>query len=375
MLKHQYLIKFFFNRELSEMYVSVALRDLALSMSGIFIPLYLLVDLNYSLSKVLLFFLFFGIAILLSVIMAARFASRYGVKHGILMSAFILIAYIISLATLPEHNLYFIPAILSGVSTSFYWINFHVDFARFSDKKNRSRQVGVWFMTAYLSILIGPILGSIIITYLGFVTLFVIVSLVLLLSAVPLFLSSEIYEPVKFSYKDILDKSHLKETYLFITYGMRMMVSGVVFPLFIFLFLTKYISLGIIASLTSLGSIAIGYFVGKMSKDEKKEILMFRYGSLFHSLGLFFMLFVKTFVQIAVVNVYLAMSFIFVDIPHHSILYSRARKKESLMGYIVFREICLSIGRILGVLLILITGKLVVGFIASGITMLTWFFI
>jgi len=375
MLRHASLIKLLFNRELSEMYISAALRDLALSMSGIFIPLYLLVDLNYSLSKVLLFFLLYGIAVTLSVIPAAKFTSRYGVKHGILISMFGLIIYNISLVTLPHYNLFFIPAVLSGLSTSFYWINFHADFAKFSDKKNRGREVSIWFITAYMSILLGPILGSIIITYMGFITLFVIVSLIFMLSAVPLFLSSEVYEPIEFSIRDIFRRSHLKETYFYVTYGIRMMVSMVVSPIYIFFLLTQYISLGAIASLTALGSMIIGYFVGRLSKDEKKERLMLRYGSLFHSLGLFFMVFVRTFVQIAVVNVYLAMSFIFIDIPHYSMMYTKARKQRNMMGYIVFREISIGIGRVLGVLLILLTGKLILGFIVSGITMITWFFI
>jgi len=375
MLRHAHLIKFLFNRELSEMYVSVALRDLALSMYGIFVPLYLFVDLNYSLNKVLLFFLLYAVSVTLSVIPAAKFTSRYGIKHGILISMFLLIIYNIALVTLPYHNLFFIPAIISGFSTSFYWINFHADFAKFSDKKNRGREVSIWFITAYASILLGPILGSIIITYLGFITLFVIVSLIFMLSAIPLFLSSEVYEPIKFSLKDIISRSHLKEIYFYITYGIRMTVSMVVFPLYIFFLLRKYISLGAIASITALGSMIVGYFVGKLSKDEKKEITMFKYGSLFHSLGLFFMIFVKTFVQIAIVNVYLAMSFIFVDIPHHSMFYTKARKQKSMMGYLVFREICVGIGRVLGVLILMITGKLIIGFIVSGITMLTWFFI
>ena len=375
MLSHQNLIKFLFNRELSEMYISIALRDLALSMSGIFVPLYLLVDLEYPLSKVLLFFLIFSLSLTLSVLLAAKFTSRYGVKHGILMSMFGLILYIIFLLTLPYHNIYFIPAILSGVSTSFYWVNFHVDFARFTDKKNRSREVSLWFITSYLSVLLGPIVGSVIVTFLGFTTLFVIVSLILLLSALPLFLSSEIYEPIKFSFRYIFQKSHLKEIYFYIGYGIRMMISQVVFPLYLFFLLTKYISLGAISSLTALGSVLVGYFIGKLSKDEKREKTMLRYGSLFHSLGLFLMLFVKTFIQIAVVNVYLAMSFIFVDLPHHSMMYTRAKKQDNLMEYIVFREISIGMGRILGVLVILLTGKLVIGFILSGITMFTWFFI
>ena len=54
MLRNHSIIKYLFNRELSEMYVSIALKDLSLSMIGIFVPIYLLVDLKYSFSSVML---------------------------------------------------------------------------------------------------------------------------------------------------------------------------------------------------------------------------------------------------------------------------------------------------------------------------------
>ena len=372
MLSHQHLIKYFFKRELSEIYMSVALRDLALSMSGIFVPIYLFVDLKYSLNQVLMFFLIFALALIVGSFMAAKFTSKYGIKHGILASMFGFVTYTIILATLPYHGWYFIPAIIAGISNSFYWLNFHADFAKFSDNKNQGKEVSTWFITAYVSILIGPILGSVIITYLGFISLFVIVVLILLLSAVPLFLSSEVYEPVKFSFKYIFKKSHLKDSYMYITYGLKTMIFQVVFPLYIFLILGKYISLGAIASLTSLGSIIVGFFVGRLSKNEKREKLMFKYGSLFNSVGIFFMMIVKTFIQIAVVNVYLAISLIFVEIPHYSLVYEKARKEKNLIEYLTYREIMIGFGRLMGAVIILIVGKLSYGFIISGIATMSW---
>jgi len=355
------------------MYISIALKNLALSMAGIFVPLYLFIDLNYPLTKVALFFIVYSLALTFTAPFAAKFTSKYGIKHGILTSMFGFIIYIILLATLPYHGLYMLPALIWGIANSFYWINFHTDFAKFSDRKNRGREVSIWFITAFLGILLGPILGAIIITFLGFTTLFVIVSLIFLLSAVPLFLTSEVYAPIKFSIKDLFDKSHLKETYFYLTYGFKTMISQFALPIFIFLLLNKYISLGAIASFAALGSIVIGYYVGKLSKNEKREWKMIKYGSLFHSVGWFFLIFVKTFIQIAVVNIYLAMSFIIVEIPHHTLMYTRANKKKTIMGYIVYREMIMAFGRFLGVLLILITGKFVIGFIVSGLGVLSWF--
>ena len=375
MLRNHSIIKYLFNRELSEMYVSIALKDLSLSMIGIFVPIYLLVDLKYSFSSVMLFFLFYSISMLFSSLLAAKFTSKYGIKHGILLSMFGFIIYITLLSTLHYHNLYIISAVIGGISNTFYWVNFHADFIKFSDHKNRGREVSMWFIVAYIGLLLGPIMGSIIITYLGFTTLFIIVNLLLLLSSLPLFFSSEVYEPMKFSMKYLFEKSYLKDTFVYLIYGVRMMVGGVALPIFLFFLLNKYLSLGVIASFASLGAIIVGYLVGRLSRDENRERTMFRFGSLFHSLGWFILLFVKSFIQLAVVNIYLAISFIFVDISHHSIFYSKAKRHKSVMGYIVYREIAADIGRIFIVLIMLLTGKLIYSFIINGIGMFFWFFL
>ena len=375
MLRHQHLIKYLFNKELSEMYASVVLKNLALSMAGIFVPLYLYIDLQYPLNKVIIFYIIYSLFMLVSAPFAAKFISKYGVKHGILTSMFGFIIQIILLATLHYHNLYFLPALVWGIANSFYWVSFHTDFVKSSDKKKRGQEVSWWFITAYLGIFLGPILGSIVITYLGFVTLFIVVSLLLLLSAVPLFLSSEIHTKTAFSFRYIFQKSHIKESYIYILMGFRVITAQVALPIFIFLILGKYISLGAIASAAALGSIAIGYFVGKLSKDERREKIMFKYGSLFHSVGWFVLLFVKTFTQIALVNIYLAMSYIFVDIPHHAMVYEKAKKAKSTTEYLVYREMVISFGRLLGVVLLLLTGNLILGFIISGAGIMSWFFL
>tara|TARA_Y100000034_G_C6905797_1_gene420236 strand:- start:1679 stop:2752 length:1074 start_codon:yes stop_codon:yes gene_type:complete len=357
------------------MYISIGIKNLALSMAGIFVPLYLYLDMGYPLSKVFLFYMIYSLAMMVTCPFAAKFISKHGVKHGILTSMFGFIMQIILLSTLSFHNLFFLPALVGGMANSFYWISFHTDFAKFSDKKKRGQEVSLWFITAFLGILLGPILGSIIITYLGFVTLFIIVSLLLLLSAVPLFMSSEVHTKTTFLFKDIFKKSRLKETYVYIVMGFRVIIAQVALPIFIFLMLDKYLSLGAIASFAALGSIIIGYFVGKLSNNERREKTMLRYGSLFHSVGWFALLFLKTFVQLAFINIYLAMSYIFVDIPHHTAVYGKAKKSGNTTGYFVYREMMIAFGRFLGVLVLLVTGSLVVGFIIGGVGMATWFFI
>jgi len=375
MFGHQYLIKYLFNRELSEIYVSVALKNIALSMIGIFVPIYLFADLEYPLSKILMFFLVYSITMAVTAVIIPKFISRVGVKHGILISMMLFIVHIVLLESLNYHGLFYLPAIVWGIANAIYWLSFHTDFVKNSDGKNRSREVSLWFIMAYLGILIGPILGSIIITFTGFLTLFILSILLLLLSAVPLFLSPEIHEPVSFSYKNIFKGHSIRETLGYVLYGMRVIMANFALPLFIFITLGKYIELGGIASLAALVSMGLGYFVGRTARTEKKEKLFFRYGALFHSAGLFFLLFIKTFLQMIVINIYLALSFLFVEIPHHSRMYSRAKKTRNVMGFITYRETAISIGRIMGILIVVAMGSLEPLFMAAGIGMIIWAFL
>ena len=84
-LFHHHL-NFLKNRELNELYISVAVKSFAVSMISIFIPIFLIKDLNYSLTSVLIFFAILSATHAIFVIPAAKIASKYGFKHSILYS-------------------------------------------------------------------------------------------------------------------------------------------------------------------------------------------------------------------------------------------------------------------------------------------------
>lgn len=375
MFRHYHLIKYLFNRELSEMYISIAIKNLALSMIGIFIPIYLYADLGYSLFKVAMFFLIYSISMMVTSLAVPKLTSRFSLKRGILLSMFLFIINIILLQSLHYHGMFYLPAMVWGVANSIYWISFHTDFVKNSDRRNRSQEVSLWYIMAFLGVLLGPIFGSIIITYLGFLTLFLVSILILLLSAVPLFMSPEMHEIVRFSYGDMFRKSNIKQTFFYIFYGIRVIVGNMAVPLFIFLVLGKYVEVGGIASIAALSSMMISLFVGRVARTEKRERKFFKYGAIFHSLGLFIFVFIKTFIHFVITNIYLSLSFVFVEIPHHSMMYSKAKKTSNPLGYICYREAAISLGRVLGILIIILTGSLLANIVISGIAVMIMAFL
>ena len=79
-------MRYVHQNSLSELYFSVVLKTLALSMVGIFIPVYMYKELNYSLNQIIYFFLIWSILFAVLTPVVAKFASRFGLKHMIVAS-------------------------------------------------------------------------------------------------------------------------------------------------------------------------------------------------------------------------------------------------------------------------------------------------
>ena len=76
---------FSFNRELSEIYLSVMIRALGMSLIAVFIPIYLYADLGIPLNKIVFaFLLLFGV-FALATPLAAHLAAKIGFKKNMML--------------------------------------------------------------------------------------------------------------------------------------------------------------------------------------------------------------------------------------------------------------------------------------------------
>lgn len=356
---HFHLLNFTINRELSEIYLCVFIRSLALSMIDIFIPIYFLKELSYSLQDIFFFFIILYLAFGAFSPLIAKLSARLGFKHMILFSAPFLIVYYLLLYLLP---VYAIPlqyiALICGIAHASFWVAFHTEFAVSSTKKHRGEQVGVWFALSTLISALAPFIGGVIITFFSFHVLFITVSLLLVASAIPLFFSREIYKKTPFDWSNIFRKKYLKDGISYTIYGARAMISGLCWVLFIFLILKQYLSLGTVASASSIFMVFFIYLIGRYSDKLKKSSLI-QLGCLGSSLIWIIRLFVKDILQIFGVSILGDIAWSLIDVPYTARVYNKAIKSKSLVEYFVFREIALSLGRILVlVALLLLSFKL-----------------
>ena len=103
---HHLLWHFRPKKELTQVYLCLMLRNFAFSLLGLFVPLYLYIELSYTLSQTLYFYVFYAVIFAISTPIAAKFAARFGVKHTILLSVpfyltFVLLLQLLSSIAIP----------------------------------------------------------------------------------------------------------------------------------------------------------------------------------------------------------------------------------------------------------------------------------
>ena len=198
-------------------------------------------------------------------------------------------------------------------------------------------------------------------------SLFIISGLGLLSSAFFLFLSKEKHVPYHFSLRNIFVKGKLSNDLFFMSRGSFVMAEGVIWPLFVFAMLGSYASLGIMGMILSGTSAILLWRVGCYSdKIDRRKIIISM--SIFESLGWFIRSIVDKVWQVFAVTIFGAIVYGIREAPIEALELDKAQR--DIATYFVRREIFICFGRILMILVVLITGSLGVGLWLQGIATL-----
>jgi MFS family permease len=369
MQNHHLFLHFLKNRELDELYASMTIRAFAMGMIGIFVPIYLL-KLDYSLGSV---FFFYAVAYTfnaLFIIPAAAFSANYGFKHSIFISIPFLIALYILLYTLEaSHWPLSLLAAAFGINRAFFWMGYHIDFSKFSDKENRWSEVGFARVLFFGSHFLGPLVGGVFLTIFGFKALYVLVIILLCMSVTPLFLSKDTHEPVYFSVDKIFTYSRVREGLAFIGRGIETGVSLVIWPIFIFFsILGSFTALGLVSTLSLFFSVVSAALIGIFSNIKKG--LALKVGALVTSFIWVLKTFVTTPLQVYVIDSFHGIVRAFVTVPLDALSYDKANR-SGIVEYIIFRETFVEVGRVIVFVVMLLVADLVTGLLfGSGASLL-----
>ncbi len=266
--------------ELSEIYVSMLFRGLAISMTGLFVPIYML-KLGYGIDSIIFVVaIFFTARLVFFDILSAYTTARFGPKHSMLIGYALLAcntALFLAINSI-DIPLWIIGSIWGG-SASFFFIPFHVDFSKIKHSKHGGKELSYVHAMEKTGAVVGPLIGGIVATVFGAQYLFLIATILIIIGLIPLFMTSE---PVKtrqhISFYG-LPFRRLKRDYFSIgALGIENTISMFLWPLFIGLFVflddKVYAKVGTITTISIIASIFAVYTIGKTIDNKKGRYLL-----------------------------------------------------------------------------------------------------
>lgn len=247
-------------------YANGLLRSLFLSMTSIFIPIYIY-SLSSSLLLVIGYYIVQRIIVAFTVFPISKIIERVGFRRSITYSVLFLIISTISLIMV-KHNIWWllVAVISEGLQVPFYWISRDSALSQDFDAKHMGRKVSSLVVLENIASLLGPFAGGALLYFSSYQVLFTVTVGILGLSVIPL------WGMPSHAHKNGVS---LRGFWYFLTNGrnrhqavanfgaaMNDYGNGVVWPLILFIGGISHAGMGAIYSMVGGVAILVQYFTG-----------------------------------------------------------------------------------------------------------------
>lgn len=334
---------------------------------GLFLPIffYNLFEKDY-----LLVFGYYGISSLIYVLIipfgVKLFDEKLGLQKSLKLSLFSLALFYLTIYLVEKNTLLiFIPLsiLFMTLFRVLFWTPFRTDLAKFTNKRNRGRQMSSFEAINMFLAVILPIVSAFIINKFSFDVLFILAILIYLLTIIPFRMLPPTKENFSWSYTETYKQffksvKEKKVALAFLAEGFETFASLIIWPIFIFELLNgDFLKVGIVSSLIILITIVLQLSLGKIidKKLSKKNIL--KWGSIFYASGWIIKIFIATAFHVFIAGAYHSITKIFTTTPYNTLVYDlSANEGHYVDEYSVIMEMSIHTGRflmfVLGILLI-----------------------
>ena len=215
----------------------------------------------------------------------------------------------------------------------FYWLPYHVNFAKFTNKKTRGRQVSIIEATRSILGIFIPLIAGLIVSYFDFDVLFVIAIILYFISGIPYLTITKTREKfvwtVKETWRYFFSKRRRKTVLAYMADGAENVIGIVIWPIFIYQLLDgDYFKVGAIFTLIIAISVVAQLFLGKYIDLKVKKEKVLKWGSFLYSFGWLVKIFISTAFQIFVAGAYHSIASIFIRTPFDALTYEIAANQE-----------------------------------------------
>jgi len=345
------------------LYTGKTITIIASSLVGIFVPIFLYTLFGNRFEYVILFFGLSSFFYVFTVAFGAQFLNRIGFRNALRISVFLgasifVVYYFLEINT----AIYLVPLLLllSVIYRLFYWLPYSVDFAKFTDPKNRARQLSAVRMTRMVATVIIPMFSGFIISKFGFDVLFIFATILYLISGIPYITIPRTKEHYSWGYvetwKKFFQNIRHKVIIAYIADGAESAIGLFIWPIFIFELLEgNYFEVGALSTLTVGVAVALQFVVGKYIDTHVQKNRMLEWGSILYSIGWIVKIFITTAFEIFVAGAYQTITKIFTRTPFDTMTYEMSADEGHYVDeFTVLKEMALHTGRfIMAVFIIL----------------------
>lgn len=343
------------------LYISKSITRIASGLFVIFLPIFLYELFDKNFNYVIYYYLIGFFLYMIFVPLGVMFLNNFGFKKALKVSIFFGSLFYLLLFFVNQENFKYVIPLAIVVLLAFrilHWVPYHVDFAKFSDRKNRGREVGLLSATTNIIGVAAPVVAGFIIFQFGFGALFILAIIIFTIAIVPLLTIPRTRENFNWSYieswKEFVSKKRRGVVCSFMADGAENVVGIVIWPIFIFEVLNgNYFQVGLISTLIVGVVVLLQLMMGKiLDKGFKKEKLI-KFGSIFYSVGWIFKIFIVTAFHIFIIDAYHKLMKVFLRIPYDALTYEIAADQGHYVDeFTVIHEMAIQLGKVLILLII-----------------------
>ncbi|RLI98396.1 MAG: hypothetical protein DRO99_00815 [Candidatus Aenigmatarchaeota archaeon] len=359
---------------LGKLYWHLLMQTFAVSLISVFMPIYLL-TVGFSLPSVILFIIVQWAMFGLPSPLYGKVIRRIGLREVILIRTPLFAASMFILTLLESqqwHGLYLIAALLSGISGGLYTLSITSLFATYVGERKQNEKTAEFMAVPKMVSIIGPALGGAIVVFSGFMTLFASVMVIMLLSLIPLSFVKKNLDHPTFTLTFFRSLKFELRDFLFLNlYGIKTVSEMIILPVAVFIYSNDILSLGFLVSLISLCFTIVSIAVGKLS-DRHGRVLIIRTGGVLNALiflGLGLFLDSPMFVYLFLVSGFFTAT---LNVPYESRIYNHSRDSGSPIEYLAFKEFSFAFGRVLLLVVLLLSFSLGLAFYGSSLASLAF---
>ncbi|MDA8596966.1 MFS transporter [Candidatus Pacebacteria bacterium] len=333
----------------------------AAALAGIFVPIFLYETAGGTFFIVGMYYALLSIVYALLLVPSMHVTNRLGFSRTLVLSGIFSIGtYLILFNTTAENILYLMwpLAVMIVGFRVFHWVPFHTDFALFTTRGKRGKQVSLSFAAIAFMGAVGPIAAGFIIASAGYTALFGTIIVLLLAATISYAYVPETPTHFDWSWKQTWRQFKYKKNRGLMVgefaNGAETIVNIIVWPIFLYTILDgDFFSIGalstIIVGITIVLQLLLGRYLDGKRGDKARTL---KVGTFLYAVGWALKIFVLSAAQVFFVGLYHNIVRIFSHTPFSAIVYDMSADQGSLVDeYTVIREMANHLGRALALII------------------------